>query len=144
MILTSPSRGTDVVTMALGRYDAHMSKKSITGRTTSASGRHGGASTDGCYQTIHSKRGSGGGARTTVRVPPEVEPELGLIEEDGATRGAALQELLREGAQARASKRADAEAVSRLREAFAVGPSRVPGFPDDADVEILMSEVRAE
>ena len=90
------------------------------------------------------KRGFGGGVRTTVRVPPEVEPERGLIEGDGATRGAALQELLREGAEARASRRADVAAVSRLREAFAVGPSRVPGFPDDGDVEALMFEIRAE
>ena len=90
------------------------------------------------------KRGFGGGVRTTVRVPPEVEPELGLIEGDGATRGAALQELLREGAEAHASRRADVAAVSRLRDACAVGPSRVPSFPDDGDVEALMSEIRAE
>jgi hypothetical protein len=94
--------------------------------------------------THHSKRASGGGARTTVRVPPEVEPELGLLEGDGATRAAALQELLREGAQARERRRADAGTVSRIRAALAVEPSRVPGFPDDADVDALMFEDRAE
>ncbi len=108
-----------------------MGTKSTTRRTASSLRRH-------------ATRATGGGARTTVRVPPEVEIELGLIEGDGATRGAALQELLREGAQARARRRADAEAASRLRAAFLVEPSHVPGFPDDADVEALMFETRTE
>jgi hypothetical protein len=60
------------------------------------------------------------------------------------TRGAALQKLLKEGAQARAQRRADAQAARRLREAFAVEPSRLAGFPDDADVDALMLETRAE
>jgi hypothetical protein len=79
-----------------------------------------------------------------VRVPAEVEDEVALMEDGGATRGAALQELLKEGAQARAQRRADAQAARRLREAFAVEPSRVAGFPDDSDVEALMSTTRAE
>jgi len=79
-----------------------------------------------------------------VRVPPEVEAEVATLERAGATRGAALQELLREGAQAIVRRRADERASEALRLAFEAPPVDVPGFMTDEEVERAMAEVAEE
>jgi hypothetical protein len=84
------------------------------------------------------------GTRTTVRVPPEVEPEIAALERAGVTRGAALQQLLRAGADAIGRARADARASEALRRAFAAPPVDVPGFLSDEEVERAMAEVAEE
>jgi hypothetical protein len=82
--------------------------------------------------------------RTTVRVPEEVEAEVAALERAGATRGAALQELLRAGAAAMTRGRADERAAEALRRAFAVEPVEVPGFPSDAEIERAIAEAAEE
>lgn len=84
------------------------------------------------------------GARTTVRVPPEVEPEIAALEGDGATRGAALQALLRAGADALVRERADRRAAEELRHALQQPPVPVAGHPSDAAIEHVIAEARWE
>lgn len=84
------------------------------------------------------------GARTTVRVPPEVEPEIAALEGLGATRGAALQALLRAGADALVRERADRRAAEELRRALQQTPVRVAGHPSDAAIEQVIAEARRE
>jgi hypothetical protein len=90
------------------------------------------------------RRRASAGVRTTVRVPPEVEAEARELERAGATRGAALQELLRAGADAVARRRADERAAEALRRAFAAPPVVVAGFLSDEEVERTMAEVGEE
>jgi hypothetical protein len=90
------------------------------------------------------KRRATTGTRTTVRVPPEVEAELAALERAGATRGAALQQLLRAGADSIGRARADDKAREALRRAWEAPPTDVPGFPRDDDVERAMAEVAEE
>ena len=84
------------------------------------------------------------GARTTVRVPPEVEAELVALERAGATRGAALQQLLRAGAGAISRARADDEAREALRRAWEAPPVDVPGFLSDEEWERAVAEAAEE
>ncbi len=84
------------------------------------------------------------GARTTVRVPPEVEAELVALERAGATRGAALQQLLRAGAGAISRARADDEAREALRRAWEAPPVDVPGFLSDEESERAVAEAAEE
>jgi hypothetical protein len=90
------------------------------------------------------RRRAAAGARTTVRVPPEVEAEVRALERAGATRGAALQELLRAGADATERERANRRAAEALRRAFEAPPVEVPGFPSGEDVERAMAEAAEE
>lgn len=90
------------------------------------------------------KRRAATGVRTTVRVPPEVEPEVVTLERTGATRGAALQELLRAGADAIGRQRANERAAADLRVAWEAPPVDVPGFPPDADIDRAIAEAREE
>jgi hypothetical protein len=90
------------------------------------------------------KRRAAPGARTTVRVPPEVEAELVALERAGATRGAALQQLLRAGAEAIGRDRANERAREELRRAFEAPPIDVPGFASDEEIERAMAEVAEE
>jgi hypothetical protein len=94
-------------------------------------------------QSTNERRATAG-VRTTVRVSPEVEAEVRALERAGATRGAALQELLRAGAEAIARHRANERAAEALRGAFEAPPVDVPGFPSDEDVERAMAEVAEE
>jgi hypothetical protein len=55
-----------------------------------------------------------------------------------------LQDLLREGAAARARRRADERASEALRRAFEAPPVDVPGFMTDEEVERAMAEVAEE
>lgn len=91
-----------------------------------------------------SKRRAATGVRTTVRVPPEVEAEVVALERAGATRGAALQELLRAGAEAIGRERANRNAADALRRAWEVPPIDVPGFLSDEEIERAMAEVAEE
>jgi hypothetical protein len=91
-----------------------------------------------------SRRRASAGARTTVRVPPEVEAEVLALERAGATRGAALQQLLRAGADAIGRARADERAREALRRAFEAPPVDVPGFMTDEEVEQAMAEAADE
>jgi hypothetical protein len=90
------------------------------------------------------KRRAAAGTRTTVRVPPEVEAEVRALEAAGATRGAALQELLRAGATAIGRDRANERAREALRRAFEAPPVDVPGFMTDEEVEQAMAEAAEE
>jgi len=90
--------------------------------------------------TVH----GGGGRRTTVRVPEEVEAEVAEIERRGLTRGAAVQQLLLSGAVLQGARRADAEAAEALRAALSEPPHAVPGFPDDESIAEALAEARRE
>ncbi len=90
------------------------------------------------------KRRASAGARTTVRVPPEVEAEIRALEQAGATRGAALQELLRAGADAIGRARADERAREALRRAWEAPPVDVPGFLSDEEWERAVAEAAEE
>jgi hypothetical protein len=79
-----------------------------------------------------------------VRVPPEVEAEVVALERAGATRGAALQELLRAGADAIGRERANRRAAEALRRAFEAPPVDVPGFASAEEIERAMAEVAEE
>jgi hypothetical protein len=79
-------------------------------------------------------------AHATEPYPPHAPRR----ERAGATRGAALQDLLREGAAARARRRADERASEALRRAFEAPPVDVPGFMTDEEVERAMAEVAEE
>lgn len=79
-----------------------------------------------------------------MRVPPEVEAEARVLQDAGATRGAALQQLLRAGAEAIGRHRADERAREALRRALEAPPVDVPGFMTDDEVEQAMAEAAEE
>lgn len=85
------------------------------------------------------------GRRTTLRVPPEAEEEVTrLMTESGLTRGAAVQQLILDGAETRRLDARDREAGERIEWAAKQPPVNIPGYATDEEIEAAMRWVREQ
>ena len=85
-----------------------------------------------------------GGERTTVRIPGDLRPAIESLRTRGQSRGAAIQTLLRMGAEALERGRAEERARRALAVALDAPAQAVPGFPSAEEVERAIRLAREE